>query len=72
MSGDSNVFLLPAPLKSDNFAFNNSRFAPLGDLRENAEYHAARERMSMVSAKIQQLTERLSKLNEIEVEDIPP
>ncbi len=42
-----------------------------GDLKENAEYHAAKERMSIVAAKISQLSERLSKLNTLNIDDIP-
>ena len=42
-----------------------------GDLKENAEYHAARERQSFVQARISQLTEQLSKLNELNVNNIP-
>ncbi len=38
-----------------------------GDLKENSEYHAARDRMSMVSAKIAQLSDRLSKLNSLDI-----
>ncbi|MBA3936620.1 MAG: transcription elongation factor GreA [Planctomycetes bacterium] len=32
-----------------------------GDLRENAEYHAAREEMSMINARIQDLKSKLSR-----------
>jgi transcription elongation factor GreA len=32
-----------------------------GDLRENAEYHAAREEMSMINARIQDLRSKLSR-----------
>jgi transcription elongation factor GreA len=42
-----------------------------GDLKENAEYHAARERQSFVQARIAQLIEQLNKLNDINVSDIP-
>ena len=42
-----------------------------GDLKENAEYHAARERHSFVQARISQLNEQLSKLTEMNVSDIP-
>lgn len=34
----------------------------LGDLRENADYHAAREEQGMQEASIRQLTERLSQV----------
>jgi len=43
-----------------------------GDLRENAEYHAARERQSFVKARIGQLSEQLSKLNNIDLSRIRP
>ncbi len=41
-----------------------------GDLRENAEYHAARERQSFVKARIGQLADQLSKLNNIDLSRI--
>ncbi len=36
-----------------------------GDLKENAEYHAARERQSFVKARINQVTEQLNQLKSI-------
>lgn len=42
-----------------------------GDLKENADYHAARERQGFVKAKIAQLTEQLGKLNNIDTSEIP-
>lgn len=42
-----------------------------GDLKENADYHAARERQGFVKAKIAQLTEQLAKLSSIDVSEIP-
>lgn len=42
-----------------------------GDLKENAEYHAARERQSFVKARIAQLTDQLNKLNDLNISDIP-
>jgi len=42
-----------------------------GDLKENAEYHAARERQGFLKAKIAQLTEQMAKLSEIDLSNIP-
>lgn len=42
-----------------------------GDLRENAEYKAALERQSMVSARIMQVRARLSELESIDISKIP-
>lgn len=43
----------------------------LGDLRENAEYHAALERQQFVQARIGHLTQRMVELSQIDVETIP-
>lgn len=42
-----------------------------GDLKENAEYHSARERQSFVQARIGQVTEQLAQLNELNISNIP-
>jgi transcription elongation factor GreA len=42
-----------------------------GDLKENAEYHAAREELSLLETKIQQLQDRLSRARIIDQKDIP-
>lgn len=42
-----------------------------GDLRENAEYHAAKERQSYVQAELGQLKQRLSNLSMINLNKIP-
>lgn len=42
----------------------------LGDLRENAGYHAARERMGFVTARIAQLSVQLGRLNNMDMENI--
>ncbi|MGD9899007.1 MAG: transcription elongation factor GreA [Calditrichaceae bacterium] len=41
-----------------------------GDLRENAEYHAAREELSLVETKIQQLQDRLARARIIDEKEI--
>ena len=43
-----------------------------GDLKENAEYHAARERQSFVKARIGQLSEQLAQLDDIDVSALSP
>ncbi len=43
----------------------------MGDLRENAEYHAALERQGYVRARIVQLRQRLSDLGTMSVASIP-
>ena len=42
-----------------------------GDLRENAEYKAALERQSIVSARIRQLHTRLSEVESIDIKKLP-
>lgn len=41
-----------------------------GDLKENAEYHAAREELSMVETKVLQLQDRIARARVIESNDI--
>ena len=41
-----------------------------GDLKENAEYHAAREELSMIESKIQELQGRISRARIISEDDI--
>ena len=43
----------------------------LGDLRENSEYKAALERQQFVQARLGQLRQRLSKLSQIDIKQIP-
>jgi transcription elongation factor GreA len=43
----------------------------LGDLRENSEYKAALERQQFVQARLGQLRQRLSKLAQIDMNQIP-
>ena len=43
----------------------------MGDLRENAEYHAALERQSFVKARIGQLRVRLTELGMINLAQVP-
>jgi len=42
-----------------------------GDLRENSEYKAALERQQFVQARLGQLRQRLSKLSQIDIAQIP-
>ena len=42
-----------------------------GDLKENAEYKAAMERQSFVSARIGQLVQRISEVESIDIDDLP-
>lgn len=42
-----------------------------GDLKENADYHAARERQGFVNARIAQLTAELGKISSIDTNEIP-
>jgi transcription elongation factor GreA len=47
------------------------RAKEFGDLRENAEYHAALARQQFVQARIQQLRQRLSEISSIDLSKIP-
>lgn len=47
------------------------RARELGDLRENAEYHAAKERQRLVESRISMLTKRVSEIALINVDRIP-
>lgn len=47
------------------------RATALGDLRENAEYHAALERQSYVKARIGQLSQRISQLANVQLDKLP-
>lgn len=42
-----------------------------GDLSENAEYHAAKERQSFVDARLSQLKKRLGELSMVDISKIP-
>lgn len=48
-----------------------SRAREWGDLKENAEYKAAMERQSMVSARIGQLLQRLDEVDSIDISKLP-
>jgi transcription elongation factor GreA len=48
------------------------RAVEMGDLRENSEYKAALERQQFIQARLGQLRQRLSKLSQIDVSQIPP
>ena len=54
--------LLPAEIR---------RAVEMGDLRENSEYKAALERQRFVQARLGQLSERIGKLSDINVDQIP-
>jgi transcription elongation factor GreA len=43
-----------------------------GDLRENAEYHAARETLALIQEKLAQLYDKLRRAKIVEAEDSPP
>src|SRR5204862_5373776 len=43
----------------------------LGDLKENGDYHAARERQSFISMRLSHLRQRLAKINSIDLSKIP-
>lgn len=47
------------------------RARELGDLSENAEYHAAKERQGLVNARLNQLRKRLAELSMIDLTKIP-
>ena len=47
------------------------RARELGDLRENAEYHAAKERQRLVEARLSMLQKRVSEIALINVDRIP-
>lgn len=43
----------------------------LGDLKENGDYHAAKERQAFISARLSHLRQRLAKINSIDLSKIP-
>jgi transcription elongation factor GreA len=47
------------------------RARELGDLSENAEYHAAKERQGLVNARLGQLRKRLAEFSMIDLSKIP-
>ena len=47
------------------------RAVEMGDLKENSEYKAALERQQLVQARLGQLMQRLSKLAQIDITQIP-
>jgi len=47
------------------------RTMELGDLSENAEYHAAKESQQYVERKIAELEDKLSRVRSIDMDDIP-
>src|SRR6476469_3258303 len=47
------------------------RARELGDLRENAEYHAAKERQRFVEARVSMLRKRVSELHIMNLDRVP-
>ena len=47
------------------------RAVALGDLKENGDYHAARERQQFITARLSQLRYRLGQLSQIDLSKIP-
>jgi len=43
----------------------------LGDLKENGDYHAAKERQAFISMRLSHLRQRLAKINSIDISKIP-
>ncbi len=43
----------------------------LGDLKENGDYHAAKERQQFVASRLTHLRQRLAKLNSIDLSKLP-
>lgn len=47
------------------------RAAEMGDLSENAEYHAAKEAQQVLEGKIAELEDKLSRVQPVDTDDIP-
>jgi transcription elongation factor GreA len=47
------------------------RARELGDLRENAEYHAAKERQSFVQARLSMLQKRIMDVSRLDIDRLP-
>jgi transcription elongation factor GreA len=71
------VLKLKAEIKSLEYELHNElpkeiqRARELGDLSENAEYSAAKERQDLVGARLAQLKKRLADLSMIDMTKIP-
>lgn len=47
------------------------RTMEMGDLSENAEYHAAKEKQTHLERKIAELEDKISRIRSIDIDDIP-
>ena len=67
---EDEIAMLDRELKRD-LPKEIQRARELGDLRENAEYHAAKERQRLVEARISMLRARVSELSLMNLDNLP-
>ncbi len=67
---EDEITLLERELKTE-LPKEIKRARELGDLRENAEYHAAKERQRLVESRISMLKKRVSEISLMNLERIP-
>lgn len=67
---EDEIYALDRELKTE-LPKEIKRARELGDLRENAEYQAAKERQRLVESRISMLTKRLSEISLMNLERIP-